>query len=307
MSNAGVIRLTVLAMAVTTAGGPAKAGAAAERAAPEERGMRVRAQFYQQFDADYERDVPAEGYGGWQEAEIEISPKHTAVVVMHAWDCGTREEEPGWFRGVEYLPRSYAICRTVFPKLLGAVRRSGFTLFHVVGGGDYYKQYPGYQRAVKLAGEAPPPLEQAKPDPVLQRLHEFRAERVFVGRHNAADVARGSAKIDFAREARPQGDEGIAENAEQLFALCKEAGINHLIYAGFAINWCLLMSPGGMIDMSRRGILCSAFRDAVTAVENKESARGERHKEEALWRTALAFGFVFNVDDFVRALPTRGQ
>lgn len=264
--------------------------------------MRVRAHYYQQFDADYSLDVPADGYGGWQEAEIEIAPEHTAVVVMHAWDCGTREEYPGWFRAIEYIPRADAICRTVFPKLLGAVRRSGFRLFHVVGGGRYYVDLPGYRRAVELAGPTPP-LPQAQPDPVLQRLHEFRARHVSVGPHNADDVRRGFARIDFAQEARPQGDEGVAENAEQLFALCQDAGVNHLIYAGFAINWCLVMSPGGMVDMSRRGLLCSAFRDAVTAVENRESARHEGHKEEALWRVALAFGFVFDTDDFIRALP----
>lgn len=264
--------------------------------------LRVPAWYYQQFDADYSRDVPAEGYGGWKKGEIEISRRHTAVVVMHAWDCGTREEYPGWFRAVEYIPRSYEICRTVFPRLLGAVRQAGFPLFHVVGGGAYYKEYPGYRRAVALAGPEPPAPESIPADPVLEKLRAFRSDHVFVGAHNREDVKRGSAKINFAREARPLGEEGIAENAHQLFALCKESGINHLIYAGFAINWCLLMSPGGMLDMSRRGFLCSAFRQAVTAVENKESARGERHKEEGLWRVALAFGFVFDVDDFVAAL-----
>lgn len=266
--------------------------------------MRVRAHYYQQFDADYSLDVPAEGYGGWQEAEIEIAPEHTAVVVMHAWDCGTREEYPGWFRAIEYIPRADAICRTVFPKLLGAVRRSGFRLFHVVGGGRYYADLPGYRRAVELAGQTPS-LQQARPDPVLERLHEFRARHVSVGPHNVDDIRRGFQRIDFAEQARPLADEGVAENAEQLFALCQDAGVNHLIYAGFAINWCLLMSPGGMVDMSRRGFLCSAFRDAVTAVENRESARSEGHKEEALWRVALAFGFVFDTDDFIRALPQR--
>jgi hypothetical protein len=78
--------------------------------------------------------------------------------------------------------------------------------------------------------------------------------------------------------------------------------VNHLVYAGFAINWCLLMSPGGMLEMSRRGIMCSALRQAVTAVENKETARHELAKEIGLWRVALAFGFIFNVDDFVSAI-----
>ena len=98
------------------------------------------------------------------------------------------------------------------------------------------------------------------------------------------------------------GDEGIAENAPQLLALCKHHGVNHLIYAGFAINWCLLLSPGGMADMSKHGIMCSALRQAVTAVENRETARHELCKEIALWRVALAFGYVFDVEDFVRSI-----
>src|SRR5437762_3280567 len=58
--------------------------------------IRLPANYYQQFDADPGRDVPAEGYGGWKRAEIEISSDHTAVVVMHAWDCGTQTDYPGW-------------------------------------------------------------------------------------------------------------------------------------------------------------------------------------------------------------------
>lgn len=264
--------------------------------------IKLPASYYQHFDADFTLDVPGEGYAGWKTADIEISRERTALVVMHAWDMGTRKEYPGWHRAVEYIPRADEICRTVFPKLLSATRESGFKLFHVVGGGDYYSDLPGYKRAVELAGPVPPPLESAKPDPILQRLNEFRAERVFVGKHNEADVKAGFDKLAFPPEARPLGSEGVAENAHQLHALCREAGVNHLIYAGFAINWCLLLSPGGMLDMSRRGYMCSAVRDATTAVENRESARTESHKEEALWRVALAYGFVFGSDEIVNAL-----
>lgn len=58
--------------------------------------------------------------------------------------------------------------------------------------------------------------------------------------------------------------------------------------------------------MSRRGVLCSAFRQAVTAVENRETARAEWGKENALWRVALAFGFVFDVEEFLDALASAG-
>lgn len=263
--------------------------------------MKLTASYYQQFDANLSLDVPGEGYGGWRGAEIEIAPEHTALVVMHAWEMGDPEQYPGWHRCVEYIPRVQRILSDVFPPLLESVRQSSLKLFHVVGGGDYYKYYPGYKRAAQLAGPEQP-VERIPSDPALDQLHAFRAEHIFVGKHNEPDVARGFANIDFPAQARPVGDEGIAENSDQLFALCKESQINHLIYTGFAIDWCLLMSPGGMLDMSRRGIMCSAVRQAVTAVENKESARAELHKETGLWRVALAYGFVFDVDRLIEAI-----
>lgn len=261
----------------------------------------LRASYYQQFDADYERAAPGEGYGGWQETRLTLDAAHTAVVVMHAWNHGSRVDFPGWYRAVEYIPRSNAILREVFPSLLKAVRAAGIPLFHVVGGGDYYRHLPGYRRAVDLAGDATA-LPRVPVDSSLEALRQFRAEHVFVGEHNRPDVDRGFAALDFPDIARPLDHEGIAEDAHQLTALCLDAGVNHLIYAGFAVNWCLLMSPGGMVDMSRRGVICSVLRQAVTAVENRESAAAEAHKEEALWRIALAFGFVFDVDDFVAQL-----
>lgn len=264
--------------------------------------MKIPAQIYQQFDADYARDVPAEGFGGWRTVDVELAPAHTALVVMHAWDCGGPAEFPGWRRAVEYDPRARQILARVFPPLLAAVRASPLPVFHVVGGGrDYYSHLPGHRRAVALAGKPAAPTPVA-PDPAYQRLQALRAERVFVGPHNRADVDAGFARLDFAPEARPEGNEGIAENGAQLAALCRVHGVNHLVYVGFAINWCLLMAPGGMVDLARHGCLCSTIREAVTAVENRETAREEREKQQALWRVALEFGFVFALEDFRAAL-----
>lgn len=263
--------------------------------------MKIRASYYQQFDADPSLDVPGEGYGGWQSSDIEIAPEHTAVVVMHAWEWATRETYPGWYRAVEYIPRAQRIYETVFPQLLAAVRASNLSVIHVAGGGDYYKKYPGHAKVMAL--DAPECRhEPVISDPAMDALRTLRAERVFVGRHNEADVARGFASNDFPAVARPLDHEPVAATSEQLFAVCKDAGINHLIYTGFAIDGCLLMSPGGMIDMSRHGMMCSAIRQAVTAIECKETARDELGKQIAMWRVGLLFGFVFELDDFLAAL-----
>jgi nicotinamidase-related amidase len=266
--------------------------------------VKISAHYYQQFDADYSRDVPAEGFGGWQQSEIELAPDHTALVVMHAWEAGTMEQWPGWRRCVEYHPRALKILDEVFPPLLRTVRQSPLPVFHVVGGRrDYYSSHPNFQKTVQLAGPSPEHPEVSK-DPVYERLMKFRGEKVFVGAHNRPDVDEGWKELTFAPQALPVGQEGIAEDGHQLAALCRAHGINHLVYIGFAINWCLLMSPGGMVDMSRYGMICSTIREAVTAVENAETAREEREKKQALWRTAINSGFVFGVDDFTTALQS---
>lgn len=263
--------------------------------------LKVAAWYYQQFDADPTLDVPAEGFGGWKQGEVELPCNETALIVMHAWDTGKPGEFPGWRRCVDYHPRADAICRDVFPPLFKAWRDTGMALFHVVAGSRICKDHPGYLRAVKLAGPPPPAPERIPSTPGLEKLEAFRAKHAIIGDHNRPDVEAGFARLDFPENARPLPDEGIAECSHQLFALCREAGVNHLIYTGFAINWCLLQSPGGMLDMRRRGFMCSAIRQAVTGVEYKESARGERSKEDALWRVGHGFGFVFDDKAIIEA------
>jgi len=64
----------------------------------------------------------------------------------------------------------------------------------------------------------------------------------------------------------------------------------------------MLTKIPGLLSPLQLEAVCSVLRQATTAVENKESARGEQCKEYALWRVALAFGFVFDVDDFMATL-----
>jgi hypothetical protein len=131
----------------------------------------------------------------------------------------------------------------------------------------------------------------------------FRSEHVFVGRNIQVDVRSGTARLDFALQARPRADEDIAEDTRRLFGLCERFRVDHPICAGFAINWCLFMSRAGMLEMSRHGVMCSALRRAVTPVENNETARRELWKDIALGRVALAFGSGFDMADFIAPVP----
>lgn len=266
----------------------------------------IPALFYQQFNADYCMEVPAEGFNGWQKERVPIDLHHTALVIMHAWNTGSYDEYPGWYRYVEYLPRAKAICEEVFPKLINAVRGSPMEVFHVVSSADYYKSYPGYERAKRSARKIrkyiPENVSRIKKGKTRKDLDAFRSRLAGVGSHNAEDIERGFINLDFAPNSKPVGNEGIAESSRQLAGLCRNSDIDHLIYVGFAINWCLLLSPGGMAEMSKHGLLCSTIKEATTAVENDFTAREEWCKKIALWRVALKFGFVFELDDFFYGL-----
>jgi hypothetical protein len=267
--------------------------------------FRVPGSYYEQFDADHALEVPAEAYGGWKQHEFELSAEHTAVVLMHAWDEGTPEQYPGWWRACEWIGRAQAICANVLPGLLSAVRASTLPLFHVASNDAYVKHLPGYQRTVELAGPEPPPSERVAGDDAYNALIAFRPKHGVHGTHNAEDINRGFSVLKFAKGCEPLEGEPIAKDGRQLFALCKERGINHLIYSGFCLEACLLGAPGGMYEMQRYGVICSVLREATTAVENKETAREEWIKQIGLWRVALGFGYVFGVDDLVAALPAR--
>ncbi len=230
---------------------------------------------YRQFDPNCA--------SAWQRHVLEFDAARTALVVMHAWQPPAPGELPGWIRAAPYLTRSRHVLRTAFPPLLAAVRASAIAVVHVSG-----------------CQEPPPPSIAV--DETWQKLHEFRRREVFPGQAHLADVDAGWRTRRIAPEAAPLDGEPIVEDAEALHRFCHDRGINHLIYIGFALNWCLLMSPAGMTDMRRRGYLCSTVAEAIVAVESHESAPENQEYHQALWRVAVEFGFVFHLEDLRAAL-----
>jgi len=262
--------------------------------------IKVQTNYYQQFDADYSLDVPAEGYGGWKEAELELNLDKTGIVLMHSMHYGKREDIPGLFRACEWLPRAYEMGEKVIPGLIRAARDAGIKVIHVAGG-KFDKNHPGYRKVLELAGK-PKVLERIETDTVLDGLLAFKRDNGFPGVHNLPSYVACDQYTDFVKNTYPLDDEAIVENEDHMIAVCREYGLNHLIYVGYNINWCVMFASGGFMHIYRNGILCSTIRQAVTAVENKESARTGMGKEIALWTIAVGFGFVYDLDDFIQAI-----
>lgn len=254
--------------------------------------------FYQQFDADTSLAVPAEGYGGWQIESLPLDLDHTALIVMHAWSIGAEQDFPGWYRAVESISRVGVTSGGMGP-VLSAARAAQVPVIHVVGGPtDYWTGEPGH-----APNESRPEPQIARAEQgVAAELIRFHEDRVFPGKHNSADMDAGFEKVTFAPSLRPVEGERIAATSQELDDICRERSIEHLIYTGFTINGCIMFSPAGMVDMGRRGYLCSTIDEAVTAIENRETAAAEAAKALELWRVALLFGYVYSAGDLIAAL-----
>src|SRR3972149_4347967 len=78
----------------------------------------IRAQYYQQFARDDVAPPVALSFGGWQSDDVELSAQHTALVVMHVWDCrAAHDRYPGWHRCNEQIDRMTSITQEVLGPL----------------------------------------------------------------------------------------------------------------------------------------------------------------------------------------------
>ena len=266
--------------------------------------IEVPTMYYQQFGADPSLgDDAALTYGGWKKTNLPINADKTAIVVMHAAYVGEAETAPEQFQYCEYVPRSYRLAKENFPAVLDAARAAGIKIYHVTFGTGYFEEMPGYIETQALGAEANySPRTKATGDDIISELYNFKDNNVTPG-PNAWDgiIAAREKYLNFLPEAMPQGNEPICTTSNELAEVAVRDEINHLIYMGFAVDACLLSSEGGMLGMQQRGFMCSAIKDCVTAVENRESTPSKHHTDTALWRVSTGFGFVYEGKDLVDA------
>jgi nicotinamidase-related amidase len=272
--------------------------------------LKLKSDYYRHYPVDFSQGTQgAQGFKGWGNSlEIEVAAEETALVPMHIWNIGFHPQLPFSPQGnagpimemLEWASRSVPIIQTIIPPILKAARAAKIPIIHVASDEPYAKKYPGYQRTLEIAGAEPAGLPKAPRFDEIKSPDDQRTGLLFGEKYMQA-LPHYMPYIDFPDQARPLDSEYVVFTTHQFNEVLRKQGIWNLIYIGFAINWCLWFSPGGMVDMSRLGYRCSCIKEAVTAVENKESVVGEQHKEEALWRTSLMFGYIHRADDFIGA------
>ncbi|NLJ35461.1 MAG: isochorismatase family protein [candidate division WS1 bacterium] len=263
---------------------------------------------YRHFPADFSRwEASAVGFTGWDTEIRELDLGRTCLAMMHFPDTGlTAATEwgpdcpvPNALGTIEWVPRTMSVVSFRMPRLVEAARAAGLQVAHVGVGGKPYMEGEIWERCLEEVGDPPPPdTDVIEHTPAWKTLH---TRDVFdLPRPNPPDAP--ASEFSLPEVLLPQGDDIIAQYDWQLHRLLKNRGIDHIIYTGWALNWCLWFSPCGMSDMSRKGYLCSAVRGGCVAIENKESALGEQNLEYALWKTSTMFGYVFDLHELTHAL-----
>lgn len=269
---------------------------------------------YRHYPADYSRwREAAVGFRGWSSDTRELDLSRTCLALMHLPDTGLRPgtefgpdcPSPNELGTVEWVPRTMDVVTFRLPPLVAAARAAGLQVAHVGVYGGIYLQGPIWERCVKEAGDPPPPDQDVIVRDAERLARHTRDVFDLPRPENPQAVLQPPADFALPKELWPQGDDIIAQYPWQLHRLLKSRDIDHIVYCGWALNWCLWFAQCGMVDMDRKGYMCSAVRGGCVAIENAESTVGERNLEYAYWKTSTMFGYVFDLHELTVALRAR--
>lgn len=107
--------------------------------------------------------------------------------------------------------------------------------------------------------------------------------------------------LDLPDAVKLHSDDYMIRTGSQLHRLLKHKHILHLIYAGFATNWCILGRDYGMRAMSQRGYNTILLRDSTTGVEWPDTVDSLFATELAVREVEVQVGFSASNKDFFNA------
>ena len=225
-----------------------------------------------------------------REIRMPLPVEQTALVLVDVWNVHFIES---------WIERAKDVTVNVIVPALNAAREAGLTIVHApcpeVAG-----QFPQLNRHTPPEAQSPPDWPPAE---FRSRTGEYAAYRgprnqpPSIGIHwdSRADKLGMSPAIEV------QDDDFVIATGEQLHELAKERGILHLLYVGFATNWCVVGRDYGIRAMTRRGYNIVLLRDATTGVEFPDTLDQLFTTEITIREVEQQCGFTTSNEDFFAA------
>ena len=220
-----------------------------------------------------------------REIAMSLPRDQTALVLVDLWDTHFIES---------FVERAGEVTRDAVVPVLETARAAGLTVIHAPSPRvtPSFPEHMARNRPVEQESEPdwPPPAFRNRQG----EYEAFRGPRqqppgvpdVTIGMSPLVDVADG----DY-----------MVETGQQLHELCRDRGLLHLLYAGYATNWCVHHRNYGLRSMSLRGYNTILLRDATTGIEYPDTVDTLTATEMSVREAEQQLGFSAANRDFFAA------
>ena len=217
----------------------------------------------------------------------------TALVLVDVWNIHFIES---------WVERARQVTVDAIVPILNTAREVGLTIVHAPCP-EVARQFPQLNR------HAPPdPVKPADWPPVefRRRAGEYAAYRGPRSQPPGIGIHwdEMAPHLGMSPAIEVQDEDYLIATGQQLHDLLEEQGILHLIYAGFATNWCILGRDYGIVAMSRRGYGIVLLREATMGVEFPDTLDTNFATELAIREVEQKYGFSVSNAGFFEACRT---
>lgn len=226
-----------------------------------------------------------------REFDMPLPVAQTALVLVDLWNVHFIES---------WIERAKQITVDCVVPVIADARKAGVTIVHAPSP-SVAAQYPQLKRHKPPEPSVPstwPPLafRARKGDYAAYRGPRSQPPGIGVHWDKLESELAVSPAIDV------QAGDFVIATGTQLHELLAERGILHLLYAGFATNWCVLGRDYGIRSMARYGYNIVLLRDATTGVEFPDTFDTLFATEVAIREVEQQLGFSASNADFFKAV-----
>ena len=118
---------------------------------------------------------------------------------------------------------------------------------------------------------------------------------------------RYEVEMDIAAPARPVEGDIVITSGPELHAVLAEREILHLIYVGFATNWCLIGRDYGIMATNERGYNIIVVRDATAGIEFHDTVEALTATEMTIREIETKYAWSTTTEALVGACGDAGE
>ncbi len=226
-----------------------------------------------------------------REFEMPLPIEETALVLVDVWNVHFIET---------WIERAAQITTECVVPVLDAARQVGLTIVHAPSP-PVAEQYPQLKRHKPPEPSVPsawPPADFRSRAGDYAVYRGPRSQPPGIGGH--WDKLASQLSISPTIDVKPE--EFVIATGQQLHALLEGRRILHLLFAGFATNWCVLGRDYGIRSMGRYGYNIILLRDATTGVEFPDTYDNLFTTEISVREVEQQYGFSASNADLFEAV-----